>query len=91
MSNQHVTINRRRWELVRRSAFDRDGYRCTACGHPGRLEAHHETPLRDGADPYDLVGIVTLCRGCHIEHHRLHDETPGRAAWRALVDGMIKS
>ena len=58
---------------------------------PGRLEAHHEPPLRDGADPYDLVGIVTLCRGCHIEHHRLHDETPGRAAWRALVDGMIKS
>ena len=88
MSNQHVTINRRRWERVRRAAFERDHYRCRRCGHPGRLEAHHEPPLRDGADPYDLAGIVTLCRGCHIEHHRAEDETPGRAAWRALVDEL---
>ena len=90
MSRQHVTINRRRWELVRRAAFTRDQYRCRKCGRPGALEAHHEPPLKRGGHPYDLSGIVTLCRGCHIEHHRAADETPGRAAWRAFVSEVIK-
>ena len=42
-------------------------------------------PLRKGADPYDVAGIVTLCRECHIEHHRPDDMTPGRADWREFV------
>ena len=33
-----------------------------------------------GPDPYDLDGVRTLCRGCHIERHRPDDMTPGRAA-----------
>ena len=89
MSKQHAAINRRRWELVRRAAFTRDQYRCRKCGAPGRLEAHHEPPLRDGADLYDLAGIMTLCRGCHVDHHRAEDETPGRAAWREMVREIL--
>ena len=89
MSNQHVTISRRRWELVRRAAFGRDGYRCRKCKRPGRLEAHHEPPLRDGADPYDLAGIMTLCRTCHVERHRPDDMTPGRAAWQDFIRELL--
>ena len=88
MSRNHVGLDARRWARVRRQAFERDGYRCTECGRAGRLEAHHEPPLRDGADPYDLARIRTLCRGCHIERHRGDNETPGRAAWRAFVDEL---
>ena len=88
MSRQHSTLDPRRWARVRRQAFERDGWRCTACGKPGRLEAHHEPPLRDGADPYDLAGIRTLCRSCHIERHREDDMTPGRAEWLAMVDDI---
>ena len=91
MSRHHVTINRRRWELVRRAAFTRDKYRCRKCGRPGRLEAHHEPPLRDGGDLYDLAGIVTMCASCHVAHHRAEDDTPGRDAWQALVSEVIKS
>ena len=88
MSNQHVTLNRRRWALVRRAAFERDGYRCTVCGNAGRLEAHHEPPLRDGADPYDLDGILTYCRAYHISRHREDYMVPGRPAWLAFVADM---
>lgn len=85
MSRNHVRLNPRRWAAVRRAAFERDGWRCRECGRAGRLEAHHEPPLRDGADPYDLDGILTLCRDCHIERHRPDDMTPGRAEWLDMV------
>ena len=88
MSRHHARLNARRWARVRRQAFDRDGYRCTVCGGAGRLEAHHEPPLRDGADPYDLVGIMSYCRACHIERHRGDDVTPGRPAWLEFVAEM---
>ena len=89
MSDHHVHLIARRWEATRRAAFERDRYRCTNCGKAGRLEAHHEPPLRQGRDPYDLNGIVTLCRGCHIERHRPDHETPGRAEWRELIEELI--
>lgn len=89
MSRNHLHLLRPCWQAVRRAAFSRDGYRCTVCGKAGRLEAHHEPPLREGADPYDLDRIVTMCRGCHIKRHRSDDETPGRAAWRAMIEEML--
>lgn len=78
-------LDRRRWARTRVAAFTRDAFRCRNCGKAGRLEAHHEPPLneRDGGDPYDLDGIVTLCRTCHIERHRR--PSPQVDAWRALV------
>ena len=88
MSRHHNRLNAQRWACVRRAAFERDGYRCTECRRAGRLEAHHEPPLRDGADPYDLDGIRTLCRACHIERHRPDEMTPGRADWLAFVDNL---
>ena len=89
MSRYHVRLDARRWTRVRRDAFERDGWRCTECGKPGRLEAHHEPPLREGADPYDLTGIRTLCRSCHIERHRPDAETSGRAAWRTMIEELL--
>ena len=89
MSRHNARLDARRWAKVRRQAFERDDWRCTACGNAGRLEAHHEPPLRDGADPYDLDGVRTLCRSCHIERHRPDDMVPGRAAWRELVDEIL--
>ena len=81
MSRNHSKLNARRWALARLQAFERDGWRCTSCGRAGRLEAHHEPPLRAGADPYDLDGIMSLCRRCHIARHRPDDMVDGRAAW----------
>ena len=91
MSRNHLPLLRtRQWQHVRRAAFDRDGLPFAGTAHrPGRLEAHHEPPLGAGGDPYDLSGIVTLCRGCHIERHRPAASRSGRAKWRALVAELL--
>ena len=81
MSKNHHALNKKRWALVRQIVFRRDGYRCMKCGKRGRLEAHHSPPLTAGADPYDVTGIFTYCRTCHISEHRIVDDTPGRSAW----------
>ena len=91
-------INPHRWRLVRRAALARDRHRCTACGKAGRLEAHHEPPLAMRADPrpYDLDGIRTLCRSCHIRWHRIErqgerkPEPEAVTAWRAFRDELRK-
>ena len=77
-----------RWTETRRAAFEHDGWRCRACGRPGRLEAHHVRSLARGGDPFDLENLETLCRPCHIERHR-RKLSPGEAAWRALVDDLL--
>ena len=88
-SRFHANLNQRRWGWARLKAFERDGWKCTRCGRRGRLEAHHEPPLHAGGDAYDLSGIVTLCRACHIERHRSDRETPGRREWRALANELM--
>lgn len=85
MSIAHIEIaRRRRWARARRAVLDRDGWRCTKCGRPGRLEVHHVTPLRDGGAAFDLANLVTLCRDCHIALHR-EPPDPERAAWQAKL------
>lgn len=88
MSRHHHQLHAERWQATRRAVFARDGYRCRRCGKAGRLEAHHEPPLNDGTrNPYDIAGIVTMCRACHIERHRgpRRELTPDEAAWQKLV------
>lgn len=68
-------LNSWKWRKVRLQCFHRDGYRCTKCGKSGRLEAHHIIPLHElsehnGLDAFTLSNLATLCRKCHIQHHR---------------------
>ena len=75
-------------ERVRRAAFERDGWRCRECGHPGRLEAHHIRPLFKGGASYDLANVETLCRECHIDRHR-RKPTALEAAWSRAVRELV--
>ena len=45
LSRHHTHLNARRWAAVRRTLFERDGWRCVMCGKAGRLECDHVTPL----------------------------------------------
>ena len=86
-SRLHRAINPRRWAAVRRAVFQRDGYRCRACGRAGRLECDHIRPLRKGGDPYALANCQALCRDCHKAKSARESTKPDpeRERWKALL------
>lgn len=90
MSKHHVLLNRRRWSRVRRAVFQRDGYRCRACGKAGRLEADHIRPLDCGGEQYHQSNIQTLCIGCHRKKTGSENlGSPMSAEWQALISELI--
>lgn len=52
------------WAEVRGQIFQRDGNRCTRCGSPDNLEAHHLEAVCDGGLTAE-GNLTTLCRQCH--------------------------
>ena len=70
--------------------MERDGWRCQVCGRYGN-EVDHAQPLQHGGEPYALLNLQTLCRGCHIEKTRGENTRPdpAREAWRELVARMV--
>ena len=90
MSRYHSHLYPGRWAAVRRAVFERDGWRCVMCGKAGRLECDHVTPLQrePGQDPYDMNGLKSLCRSCHLEKTAGENRrtlTPDELAWQELV------
>ena len=82
--------NRHRWQAVRRAVFKRDGYRCTSCGKAGKLECDHRVPIFLGGDWWDIEGLQSLCRGCHINKTRAERVVPNpeRDAWKRIVEEL---
>ena len=80
-------VDRKRWAVIRRRVFDRDGWRCRNCGRSGRLECDHIRPVKWGGAVYDMANLQTLCRECHIAKTRAENRQnwPERDAWAALV------
>ena len=84
MSRHHLTLNRRRWEGVRRQVFARDRWRCVDCGRAGRLECDHVIPLDRGGDPWALDNLATRCRRCHVDKtagENCRELTPAQRRW----------
>lgn len=55
------------WRETREAALERAGRKCQLCGYEGRLQVHHRSYERLGAElPTDLT---VLCQDCHDTHH----------------------
>ena len=95
MSRHHVRLHAARWRAVRRAVLERDGWRCVSCGRPGQLEVDHIRPLekQPGQDPYDVNGLQSLCRNCHIEktsRENRRELSPAEAEWRDFVRELLQ-
>ena len=93
MSRRHTHLNARRWDAVRRTVFERDGWRCRKCGRAGRLEVDHVVPLKRGRRSVGATNlvIVTDRRAYHLELTStpetymglgLRPTSPSVSAWR---------
>ncbi len=86
--NYIVYLQSADWKRVAEKRKEIDGYRCVMCGSKGtqtnKLEVHHFSYKRVGNEnPY--VDLVTLCRNCHKDVHRLMDritDENGRRGWK---------
>jgi hypothetical protein len=57
------------WQTMRRLALDHAEHRCQLCYSPNRLEVHHRTYERLGAER--LADLTVLCDACHQAFHRI--------------------
>ena len=59
---------------LRKECLERDNHACVYCGkHDGELHAHHILSwARHEAHRYFLNNLITLCKPCHIEEHRIN-------------------
>ena len=93
MSKHHAPLSSSKWEVVRRRTFNRDGFRCQACGRPGRLECDHVQPLERGGALWDLGNLQSLCRSCHLRKTEDENTTggpiDGQDQWRHWVRSML--
>jgi len=64
------------WQIVRRAALSRAGYRCEKCGKKGRLEVHHKHYGSLGKENIHK-DVTVLCPACHK-----------RADWKRAVNTM---
>ena len=97
MSRHHARLHAGRWAAVRRTVFERDGWRCIECGRAGQLECDHIVAVDDdpGQDWYAVEGCQTLCRACHVaktrrEHRARHPLPADAAAWREAVLELVR-
>lgn len=70
---KHVGIwNTTAWRKARAQAIQRD-HACQACGHEGSTENPLSVHHTEGyADPFDVDGLIVLCRSCHGTQHGGH-------------------
>ena len=88
MSKHHTAIPKVVWQRLRIDTFNRDGWRCRQCGKASVLECHHVIPLDEWPDqPWTVAGLLTLCRGCHIQHHRQATSEADRE-WADFLDEL---
>lgn len=62
-------ISSKAWNTLKEQILERDGHRCVQCLNKENLQVHHLTYKRVGKEV--LKDLVTLCKRCHDEVHRL--------------------
>lgn len=55
------------WKLMRRLRREVDNEQCAVCGSSDKLNVHHKTYERIGAER--LGDLITLCHQCHGKYH----------------------
>lgn len=56
------------YEKLRQQVFQRDGWRCQACGAMSNLEVHHKQ-FRSHSGNDSELNLITMCAACHRKRH----------------------
>ena len=79
-SNLRSILKAKDWDIVRRDAYKRAGYRCRICGERGRMEAHEKWSYDEENALQKLEDVLALCHACHEVKHIERAYLVGRGA-----------
>ena len=68
-ANLRTLLRPEDWDVVRRDAYKRAGYRCRICGANGKMEAHEKWRYDDELALQKLEDVLALCHNCHLVKH----------------------
>ena len=68
-ANLRSFLTQTQWDVVRKDAYKKSGYKCSVCGAKGRLEAHEIWRYDDENTLQTLTGVTALCAACHKVVH----------------------
>ncbi|MBE7086616.1 MAG: HNH endonuclease [Clostridiales bacterium] len=77
-SNLRSVLKPEDWDIVRRDAYKRAGYRCCICGAKGKLEAHEKWSYNEEKALQKLEDVLALCHECHEVVHISRTQLFGR-------------
>jgi 5-methylcytosine-specific restriction endonuclease McrA len=71
-SEYHKELKDKRWLKKRQTILKLDNYTCRHCGETKNLVVHHKTYINNRkAWQYPNELLITLCKKCHNEAHKL--------------------
>lgn len=76
-SNLSKSLSQRDWDILRRAAYERAGYKCCICGAGGQLEAHEVWDFDIETETQTLIEIIGICKSCHMVKHFRHTKLIG--------------
>jgi len=73
-NNLRSVLSQEEWDIIRKAAYRKAGYRCEICGGVGKqwpVECHEVWEWDDTAEPgiQSLIGVQALCPMCHKVKH----------------------
>lgn len=75
-SNVRSEVTKSEWDVIRRAAYKKAGYKCEICGDSGtnqgfkhQVECHEIWDYDDDKKKQTLEGMIALCPRCHKVKH----------------------
>lgn len=78
-ANLRSMLSQEQWDLIRKDAYRRAGYKCRICGRGNtRLEAHEKWSYDERKGLQKLEDVLALCKDCHQVKHISRTQLIGR-------------
>lgn len=78
-ANLRSMLSKEQWDLIRKDAYRRAGYKCRICGRGNtRLEAHEKWSYDERKGLQKLEDVLALCKDCHQVKHISRAQLIGR-------------
>ncbi len=79
-ANLRSLLTPNEWDVVRKDAYRRHGWRCAVCGEKGRMEAHEVWHYDEKKRLQTLADVTCLCHACHQVVHISRTQMTGAGA-----------